>query len=199
MRIKDSFGRYTADDDVTFTSSNAAINVHVREDNIVEFELLPLMMDASADVRYQLADARITSHLTDMDNPHNTVSWFIEATKDAPATGDIIYETIVPDTEFFTFDVMSLEAYIFPGIEINSILKIDVQINGTSVYNDPAVMMTTETGWQNSYYFVLNMGEPSYIWEAENRAYSLQPGDYIRVIALESYNIPKVMFRMLCW
>jgi len=43
------------------------------------------------------------------------------------------------------------------------------------------------------------MGEPSYIWEAENRAYSLQPGDYIRVIALESYNIPKVMFRMLCW
>lgn len=199
MRIKDTYGRYTADDDVTFTCPNAAMNVNVREDNTVEFELLPMQMDASADVRYQLADARLTTHLTDMDNPHNTISWFIEATKDAPATGDIIYETTTPDISFLRFDIVTLEAYVFPSISIGSNLKIDIQVNGESIYPNADLMMSSSTGWQNAYYFTLEQGEPSYIWSSEDRIYGLEPGSYIRVIAHEAYNIPKVMFRMLCW
>jgi len=201
MRIKDSTGRYTEDSDITFECANAALEISIEDENKILFTLDPLVSNAETDTRYQLADTRLITHLSDRDNPHQTISYFIERYLTEPASGDIIFETVAPVSSAITLDIATIELYVFNETfdNITNNINIEIEVNGTSVFASSR-KVDTLYGWQNEHYYTCAPGSPSDTAWTGGATYTLNPEDYLKIyVYSKTGSVGRILFRMICW
>lgn len=201
MRLKDINGKYTEDSDIVLECNNEALQINVEDENKIVFTLDPLVSNADTDGRYQAADPRLITHLTDRDNPHQTISYFVEQYVNEPASGDIIYEMVAPISTAVTIDIATIELYVYATNfdNVNNNINIEIEVNGTSIFANNR-KVDTLYGWQNEYYFICAPGTIADTGWTGGSTYTLSPGDYVKVyVYSKTGNVGRMSFRMICW
>lgn len=199
MRLKDVYGKLTKDTDIELVSGNDSMNIVVDSNNKIIFNVESSGITPSMDLRYQLADPRILSHLTDTNNPHQNIGYFIEKYVEDPASGAVIYETVAPLNVNSLLTLSSIECYVFPTLNTETQeISMDILRNDESVFSSEVP--------SSEYYSDINNYSSLYItplrsdgWYQDSK-FTFNPGDDIKVkIKSCSENIERTLIRLVFW
>jgi hypothetical protein len=199
MRIKDANGRLTNDRDVQIISDNAAISVNVASNGQVVIGYNETFDNATYDDKYELANDAILNHITDKNNPHQNVGFYIEEYVKTPATGQIIYETSIPQSLYHVYDLALVETHVFPSLAESATLSVDIYRNDVSIFASNKINSIDGYTSSNGHYYNCDVGEFASTNWYKSTPQSFGPGDYIKVVVDSAYLIDRMLFRMIFW